>query len=139
MIVKKLLLTLSSVFLISCTSAYAETTVGVHVGSWHSEPGFNNKNPGVFVIHNGFTLGTYYNSNKYQSYYAGYTFKKQLNSIFSVQVTAGAIKYDKFYPMILPTLGINNSLISGTTYIGYIPKISYTKSHIIHVMHGWSF
>jgi hypothetical protein len=138
---KKLLIALSSILLLSCQMqpAMAETTIGVHIGSWHSEPGFNNRNPGVFINHNGWTAGTYYNSNRYQSYYAGYTFKQQINDTFSANVTVGAIKYAQWFPMVLPSLGMRNPLIGGETYVGLIPKTKFTRSYVVHVMHGWSF
>ena len=49
-------------------------TIGLHVGSIHESPGFNGFNPGAYVrLDNGFTAGSYFNSIRKQSVYAGYT------------------------------------------------------------------
>ena len=61
---------------ISC-SGYA-ATFGVHIGSTHYPGGSyqNNFNPGVYVrTDDGITVGTYYNTLRRASVYAGYTYE----------------------------------------------------------------
>ena len=50
-------------------------TLGLHIGSQHfPAQQYNNFNPGAYYIHdNGATVGTYYNSERRQSVYAGWT------------------------------------------------------------------
>ena len=49
--------------------------IGLHVVSLHSSPGLNNTNPGVYVkTQAGYTAGTYFNSERRQSFYLGRTF-----------------------------------------------------------------
>jgi len=45
----------------------------MHLNSWHSKhnDSFNTSNPGVFVQYQGYAVGTYYNSMRKQSLYAG--------------------------------------------------------------------
>lgn len=52
-----------------CASAQADiipNKVGLHIGSWHSEPGYNNSNPGFNAQwKNGLMAGFYENSESY--------------------------------------------------------------------------
>ena len=60
--------------LLASLAAKAQVTVGVHLASVHSQPGYNNTNPGVYLqAGNGITLGTYRNSVRAQSSYLAYT------------------------------------------------------------------
>jgi hypothetical protein len=47
--------------------------IGMHLNSWHSKynDDFNTNNPGAFVQYQGYAVGTYYNSMRNQSLYAG--------------------------------------------------------------------
>ena len=53
-------------------AAHADT-LGFHIGSQHFPArDFNDANPGAYYIHSsGATIGTYYNSERRQSVYAG--------------------------------------------------------------------
>ena len=55
-------------------AAHADT-LGFHIGSQHfPSKQYNNANPGAYYIHSsGATIGTYYNSERRQSVYAGWT------------------------------------------------------------------
>jgi hypothetical protein len=54
--------------------ASAQTTVGAHLVTGHTSPGFNDSNPGMyFRLDNGFTAGSYFNSERRQSNYMGIT------------------------------------------------------------------
>jgi hypothetical protein len=86
------------------TLTCAQTTVGTHVGSWHNKPGYNNSNPGLYVNHNGMTFGSYYNSERRQSTYAGYTFNMKYADISAVVITG----YNKsVVPAIIPSKTIS--------------------------------
>lgn len=54
---------------INSFAADRETTVGLHIGSWHSQPGYNNENFGLYVQHKGWVLGAYRNSIKPRCWY----------------------------------------------------------------------
>lgn len=85
-------------------------TVGAHIGSWHSEPGFNNVNPGLYAqADNGGTAGIYRNSVRKVSTYAGWTFEKQLGESVTVSATVGAITgypAAKLLPMVIPSIKV---------------------------------
>jgi hypothetical protein len=84
-------------------------TFGVHVGSVHDRDGFNNVNPGLYVrLDSGLTLGTVYNSERRQSYYAGWTWSAPLHERVEASVTLGAITgYETgVLPMAVPSLAV---------------------------------
>lgn len=61
----------------ACCTAQA-ATFGIHAGSSHFPGGSyqNNFNPGVYLrTDDGITVGTYYNTLRRVSFYAGYTFE----------------------------------------------------------------
>ena len=62
--------------------------IGLHVGTAHIDPDMplNDFNPGIYaVLDNGVTVGTYYNSIRKQTVYAGYTTKyKQFSLMVGV-------------------------------------------------------
>ena len=119
----------------SSCGAYAETSVGVHIGSWHSEPGFNNVNPGVYVNHNGWTAGTYWNSLRKQSVYAGYTFEYKMFGL-----TVGAITGypSPVLPLVVPSVKFA-SPFGGSMRVLYIPYIKQTGAHVLHLTQEWRF
>lgn len=83
----------------------AETVVGVHMGSIHFSGSYNDVNPGLYVNHDGYTAGVYYNSERHVSAYAGYTV-----GTGPIDWTLGAITgYDraKVLPLIAPSVKIN--------------------------------
>lgn len=57
----------------------AVVAIGLHLASVHGTDGFNNFNPGVYVQMEAggeeWVAGTYYNSIRRQSVYAGWTYK----------------------------------------------------------------
>lgn len=122
----------------SCTPApaLADTRVGVHVGSHHFGGDFNNVNPGVYVYHNGWTAGTYYNSERKQSAYAGYTFEHALGRGLTAALTVGAItgyEYAKVLPLIFPSVSYKLS----DTYsvrVGALPKVGKAGAAAVHLM-----
>jgi hypothetical protein len=62
--------------------------IGMHLNSWHSKYNatFNTLNPGAFVQYQGYTAGTYYNSMRKQSSYAGKIWDLDQDCRYEVQV-----------------------------------------------------
>ena len=73
---------------LAITPAMAETTVGVHLATYHADrkAGYDEINPGVYVMHNQYTAGVYHNSEGHTSIYAGYTIP-----VWKFDVTVGAV------------------------------------------------
>ena len=119
------------------TSAHADT-IGLHIASWHSQPGMNNVNPGQYYRTDaGWTAGGYCNSESRSerfpdaqqckvAAYAGRSFE-----VGPLTLTAGVITgYTRgTIPMILPSLKL------GHLRIGFVPKIDpKAGSHVVHAM-----
>lgn len=125
----------------ACADARAETTIGVHAASWHSAPGYNNANPGLYVVHNGWTMGTYYNSVKRQSYYAGYTYSHQLfHPSVQLGITVGGITGYRTSPAPLIAPSIRFAL--GNEFgarLFYLPRVKFTGAHVLHLTFERSF
>lgn len=62
--------------------------IGVHLGTVHNGAGFEDVNPGMYVVwDNGATVGAYRNSEGAGSAYAGWTWGKGLVSLTAMAVT----------------------------------------------------
>lgn len=127
-------------------------TLGMHAASWHSEPGFNNTNPGAYyVADNGATVGAYCNSESRSelfpnakvcqvSAYTGYTASADFGPL-NAAVTVGVITgYQRgTAPMVLPTLSLADNLTIAGVNIGkprvaFIPKIDPKRgAHVVHL------
>lgn len=104
-------------------------TVGLHIGSKHfPAQEFNDANPGAYYIHdNGATVGTYYNSERRQSVYAGWTWD---SGPWRLQV--GAITgYERrgVLPMVVPSVALGYGL-----RVAVLPKVERGGSTVIHLM-----
>ena len=108
--------------------AHADT-LGFHLGSQHfPAQQYNNFNPGVYYIHdNGATIGTYYNSERRQSVYAGWTWD---SGPWRLQL--GAITGYKSHA-VLPLIAPSVALGYGFRLI-VLPKIERGGSTVIHLM-----
>ena len=85
----RLLALVFAVLLVMAASGAQAQTVGLHLGSWHSAPGFNNVNPGLYLrTADGWTLGAYRNSYRVTTAYAGRTWETAGDGL-RVSVTAG--------------------------------------------------
>jgi len=100
----------------SCAAARAaepEVTVGVHVYTYHftESAGFNNVNPGAYIVVNGWTGGLFYNSERHMSGYAGYTFRNVLGSPIDV-VVGGVTGYAvaPVVPLVAPSVLVTKHL-----------------------------
>jgi hypothetical protein len=99
--------------------------IGLHVASAHIPQGNeNNFNPGIYArMPSGLTVGTYYNSVRRQSFYAGYTY-----DLFGpVSVTVGGVTgYNKFgpvAPMVVPSLSLGAVRFSVIPPVAGIPSV----------------
>jgi hypothetical protein len=114
-------------------------TVGAHIASWHSEPGYNNTNLGAYLrTADGWTVGTYFNSQRKQSAYAGRTFSTQLADQVEASVTVGAItgyKLAPVLPLLVPSLRIGGDV---GLRLAYLPPIEKQGTHVAHVSVEWS-
>ena len=116
-------------------------TIGAHVGSWHSEPGFNNVNPGAYYrADSGATVGAYRNSIRRVSTYAGWTWSKPIAEGVQASVTAGVIAgYEGgAMPMAIPSLRIAAGEHLAARVI-VIPKIDPKQgAHVVHLAVEWT-
>ena len=108
-------------------------TIGVHVGSWHSEPGYNNSNPGLYYkADNGFTVGAYCNSesrserfknasNCQVSSYVGVTKEVAVNENLSVGAVAFVVHGYK-RASIMPALAAT-ALVANHLRVMVIPPV----------------
>lgn len=70
----------------------AETclAIGLHLVSYHSAPGFNNTNPGIYCrTHDGYVFGTYRNSVRRQTVYAARYFELVERGRFDAGIVVG--------------------------------------------------
>jgi hypothetical protein len=127
----------------SCAPAHAEgLTIGAHLGSWHSQPGFNNANPGLFVrAKSGLTAGVYRNSIRRTSTYVGYTASWAITPRVDASVTVGAITgytVAPVMPMVVPSLrvGLTEQL---SARVIYIPRVHEKQgADVLHLALEWS-
>ena len=116
-------------------------TIGAHVGSWHSEPGYNNVNPGLYLrTDSGATVGAYRNSIRRVSTYAGWTWSKPIAQGVQATVTAGVITgYEGgAMPMAIPSVRFEISERAAIRVIT-IPKIDPKQgAHVVHLAVEWT-
>ena len=76
--------------------------IGMHLNSWHSKYNdkFNTNNPGVFVQYQGYTVGTYYNSERNQSLYVGKIWDLDSDCRYELQVGAVSGYSTKVLPYV---------------------------------------
>ena len=107
-------------------AAHADT-LGFHIGSQHfPAKQYNNANPGVYYIHDsGATIGTYYNSERRQSVYAGWTWDHG-----PWRLQAGAITGYKraVMPLVAPSV-----LLGYGFRLTVLPKVERRGSSVVHL------
>lgn len=96
-------------------NSFAPDSIGVHIGSVHSSKidpvankPWNNSNPGVYARWDNIVVGTYYNSIRKQSLYAGYVYQVTDN----IDVVIGAVsgyngpgyRAKPVMPMVIPSV-----------------------------------
>lgn len=102
-------------------------TLGLHIGSQHYPArDFNNFNPGAYYISDeGWTVGTYYNSERKQSVYAGKSW-----DFGPFRLQAGLITgYSRpVLPMVAPSVRLGAGL-----RLTVLPKVERGGSSVIHL------
>ena len=114
-----------------CLSLAAMTasagTVGLHLGSKHFPArSFNDANPGAYYISDeGWTVGTYYNSERKQSVYAGKSW-----DFGPFRLQAGLITgYSRHVlPMVAPSVALGAGF-----RLTVLPKVERGGSSVIHL------
>jgi len=139
---RRYLIAIAALIVASCSACpgYAQTTVGVHLGSQHSSGGFNNVNPGVYLNHKGFTVGGYYNSERRASYYGGYTLELPIGPL-RAGLTVGAItgyQAAKVIPLVVPSVAVVDPLLGGRWRVMFVPKVNTGGAAAVHLTHEWS-
>jgi hypothetical protein len=135
----------SACLFLACVCAMAQslkpTAIGLHLGTWHSQPGFNNTNPGAFAQWGGWTVGGYYNSERATSLYAGYTWETQgITSLdLRLAATAGVIsgyRRASLLPLLVPTASMRlwSDQAGGQTRLQftYVPPVD-KRVHALHL------
>lgn len=131
-----------------CATAQAHILpkkVGLHIASWHSEPGYNNSNPGFNAQwDNDFTTGFYKNSESKPgahktSVYVGRIWQTERSHFagvgWSSSLTVGLVTgyaRAKVLPFAMPA--ISTYFGKAEISLGYIPKIDKSGAHTLHVM-----
>ena len=106
--------------------------VGLHLASWHSEPGYENVNPGVFVRISGYQVGTYQNSVGKRTTYAGQAWEWPLyRSLRGTIFFGAATGYPAARVIPIGTVG----LAWGAARVNYVPKISRADYYTPHALH----
>lgn len=112
------------------------STVGLHLGSRHDAPGFDDANVGVYAVSDeGWTFGTFNNSESRQSVYVGKTWHFPLTQRLAASATAGAVTgYDSaISPLLVPSLAFEFApglrLRSAVLF-----KVNKTGANAIHWM-----
>lgn len=108
-------------------AAHADT-LGFHIGSQHfPSKQYNNFNPGAYYIHSsGATIGTYYNSERRQSVYAGWTW-----DYGPWRLQAGAItgyRRAAVLPLIAPSVSLGYGF-----RLTVLPKVERRGSAVVHL------
>lgn len=116
----------------------AIAVIGLHLVSWHDEPGYNNHNPGVYVKSEcGLTAGVYKNSVRKTTAYIGYTYDPpKLPFWASVAVATGYHSETRMRLTPIAMIGIKSPQYEGFRFrLGYIPKISGVNNvNVVHLM-----
>ena len=118
----------------------ALAAIGLHLVSQHTEPGYNNVNPGVYVRSEcGITAGVYKNSFRRGSVYISYSYDpKDLPIWASVGAITGYRKLPgtNFRLSPLAIVGLKTPEYKGYRLrLGYIPHVEpMTHTNVFHLM-----
>lgn len=109
----------------NCASLAA---IGIHLTSWHSTPGYNAFNPGLYArAECGIQVGGYYNSERRFTAYASYLIERRDFPVFAAVGAATG-----YGPAVVPmaTAGVR---LGGFRLI-YIPKLgNVNDTHVFHI------
>jgi len=111
---------------------------GAHLMSYHDTGNYNNTNFGLYLQHqSGVTVGSYFNSERQQSHYGGYTFKP-FDNFPSLSVTTGLVSgYSarRLTPFVLPSLTAYEFEDGMRLRLAYVPRMgSFQPVNVLHLM-----
>lgn len=114
--------------------------VGAHVASWHSEDGYNNRNPGLYLrTTGGWAVGAYRNSIRRDSAYAGRAFTAELVLGLRAELLVGGVTgYEaaRVVPLVAPSLLVG--VPGGALRLTVLPKIDPKQgAHVAHFSVEW--
>lgn len=114
----------------------AAMTVGIHVSSTHLDPeigpasGHNDSNPGLFLRNEaGYQVGTYYNSLRKQTFYAGRAWTLAGGGAADVVVFLGA--GTGYTYALVPMAAISARV--GPARISFTPRVGNVSSGVVHL------
>lgn len=115
------------------SSALADT-VGVHVGSWHSKPGYENRNPGAYWRSDaGLTAGAYRNSYGRTSVYGGATVQTEGALCFALTAALfTGYPQRRVSPMLVPAVALRVNDYSVRLIV--LPKPPGGSTAVVHLM-----
>jgi hypothetical protein len=117
-------------------SAHADTTLGLHLGTWHDRHGYNNFNPGLYVVKDNNVVGAYHNSERGTSAYAAHVFETESRTF---ALTVGAVvgyKNRPVTPLVLPSIRVGTDDFSvRVTLIPAAEKHGTTAVHFSTEIH----
>jgi hypothetical protein len=121
-------------------SALLPSHAGLHLVTQHSTTTANNTNPGMYVrwadaTGTGPVAGSYYNSERNQSFYAAYSWNWRARSMpVSAGITAGAItgySSAKVLPLLVPSAAVHWG--RAAVKLTYVPKFEKDSAHALHL------
>ena len=104
------------------------TAVGLHIGSYHDKPGFNNTNPGIYLVSEDNTVvGIYNNSFKKPSLYVVKNFSTE-DKRFSLAIGAvTGYSQSPVMPLIVPSIKLGNFRLS------FLPRSAPKNADVLHL------
>jgi hypothetical protein len=124
--------------------------IGLHVASWHADPGYNNFNPGGYirssceVIGGQPQAGAFYNSEESLSVYAGIEFEYDRDAVATPFILVGAVTGYEAYPVVpLVNAGVRFGPFSDDVPVafalGFTPAFGDYGSNLVHLALEWRF
>lgn len=123
----------------------AVAALAAHLGSVHTHGGYNNVNPGLSVRTDcGIVAGTYYNSQKRESFYLGYSYELPRTPLFATLALTTGYRSPrsgkKFAVAPLPMVGVKLPIADHwRVVLGYVPQIRPSNTHVGHLMVEYKF
>lgn len=114
-------------------SCAALAAIGLHLASWHSLPGFQNVNPGLYARNAcGWQIGAYRNSEDRGTVYVSKLWDAKRLPIWGSVALATGYRESPVVP--IPMAGIRIRLPENLTLrVGYIPRVHhFNEPHVIH-------
>jgi hypothetical protein len=135
---------ITALALMLATITASATTLGLHLGSRHSnyDQPWNDVNPGLYArFDNGVIVGTLRNSERTQSYYAGWSRDWPLTTHIDAGITLGLItgyKRADVLPLVVPSirLGFTENVGLRTSLLVNPDK---RGAHAVHLSVEWKF